>query len=51
MSKFSEYTGKFVCQVCKEDVSSLRFYYKTYDLTWMCKDKHLSKVNIYARGY
>jgi len=51
MLKYSRYNGKFVCQECKAEVGEARFYIKSYDLTWMCDEKHLSKVNIYARGY
>ena len=51
MPKFSEYPGKFICQECKQEVHNARFYNRTYDLTWMCLDKHLSKINLYVRGY
>lgn len=51
MPKFSEYPGTFVCQECKQEVDGARFYNKTYDLTWMCNSKHLSKINLYVRGY
>lgn len=51
MHKYSKYSGKFICQECKEEVLESRFYVKTFDLTWMCNSKHLSKVNLYARGY
>jgi hypothetical protein len=46
MAKYSVYTGKFKCQVCGADVTSLRSYYDTKELTWMCKDKHLSTVSL-----
>lgn len=51
MLKYSKYFGKFICHQCKAEVGEARFYRKTYDLTWMCNDKHLSKVNLYIRGY
>lgn len=51
MPKFTEYSGKFVCHQCKKEVNSARFYSKTYDLTWMCENRHLSKINLYTRGY
>lgn len=51
MPKFSEYPGKFICHQCKSEVYLARFYRKTYDLTWMCGEKHLSKINLYVRGY
>ena len=51
MPKFSIYPGKFLCQDCKMEVKEARFYTKSFDLTWLCDNKHLSKVNLYARGY
>ena len=51
MPRFSVYQGTFVCQKCKKNVSEARFYTQSYDLTWMCSDKHLSKVNLYVKGY
>ena len=38
--------GKFDCQRCSEEVTSLRLWYDTLDLTWQCSKKHISKVNI-----
>ncbi len=46
MSKYSVYVGQFKCQVCNSEVSSLRSYPEEKLLTWMCKDKHLSKVSL-----
>lgn len=46
MAKYNLYQGKFPCHVCKAEVTSLRFYADTKEATWMCKDKHLSKVNL-----
>lgn len=51
MSRYSVYLGKFLCQKCKSEVAEARFYTHSYDLTWMCLDKHLSKINLYKRGY
>lgn len=51
MRKYSVYLGKFVCQNCKIDVKEARFYVHSFDLTWMCVDKHLSRVNLNGRGY
>lgn len=51
MPRYSIYSGKFVCQECKSEVFEARFYFSSYDLTWMCSSKHLSKVNLYVRGY
>lgn len=51
MARYSKYVGIFFCQKCSEKVAEARFYRETYDFTWMCIDKHLSKVNLYGRGY
>jgi hypothetical protein len=46
VSKYSVYVGQFKCQVCNAEVSSLRSYPEEKLLTWMCRDKHLSKVSL-----
>ena len=46
MAKYSVYPGKFKCQVCGAEVTSLRSYIESKELTWMCKDKHLSTVSL-----
>lgn len=51
MPKYSIYDGIFICQQCKENVGQARFYRESFDLTWMCSLKHLSKINLYVRGY
>jgi hypothetical protein len=51
VNKFSKYGGTFICQQCGSSVDEMRFWKDTFDLTWMCPSKHISKVNIYARGY
>jgi hypothetical protein len=38
-----------LCHECKAEVGSLRLYAETKEMTWMCKDKHLSKVNLGRR--
>jgi hypothetical protein len=43
-SRFSIYQGKFPCQTCKEEVSSLRLWLESLELTWMCSKKHLSRA-------
>ena len=42
--KFKIFEGTFPCHTCKEDVTSLRLWMETLDLTWMCSKKHVSKV-------
>lgn len=42
--KFKIFPGKFVCQKCNEEVKSLRLWLDSADLTWMCSQKHISKV-------
>jgi hypothetical protein len=49
MAKYSIYQGKFKCQECKKEVTSLRLYPDTKELTWMCSEKHLSIVRLNVR--
>lgn len=51
MNKFTIYHGKFICHHCKTTVEKARFWRESYDLTWMCSNNHISKVNLYVRGY
>jgi hypothetical protein len=51
MSKpFSSYNGVFLCKRCGEEVSSLRLWHDTLDLTWQCSKKHITKVNADPRN-
>lgn len=49
MNKYTVYQGKWVCHTCKEIVLTLRLYPETKTLTWMCKQKHLSVVELGKR--
>ena len=49
MPSYTVYHGKFPCHTCKVEVTSLRLYPETKEMTWMCKEKHLSKVNLGKR--
>lgn len=51
MAKFTLYAGKFTCQKCHAEVEKARFWKDTYDFTWMCDCKFISKVNLYGKGY
>jgi hypothetical protein len=42
--KFKIFSGKFPCKKCNEEVTSLRLWTESADLTWMCSEKHLSRV-------
>lgn len=42
--KFKIFSGKFPCKKCSEEVTSLRLWVDSADLTWMCSEKHLSRV-------
>lgn len=44
MAKYTVYHGEFICHTCKMTVPSMRLYPETYEMTWLCKEKHLSKV-------
>lgn len=46
MGRYTVYQGEFPCHTCKQMVFSLRSYPDTKELTWMCKDKHISKVSL-----
>lgn len=45
MASYTVYPGKFICHTCKATVPTLRLYAETKEATWMCKEKHLSKVS------
>jgi hypothetical protein len=49
MSRYTVYPGKFLCHECKKEVFSIRFYGETKEATWMCSEKHLSSVKLYAK--
>jgi len=42
--KFKVFSGEFHCKVCREEVKSLRLWIETAHLTWMCTQKHISRV-------
>jgi len=46
MNRYTVYQGSFVCHTCKSVVPSLRLYAAAKEMTWMCKEKHLSKVSL-----
>jgi hypothetical protein len=43
---FTVYPGKFPCKKCGVEVTSLRYWAESGDATWMCSEKHISKVNL-----
>lgn len=45
MASYTVYGGQFICHECKAEVKTLRLYAETQEATWMCKDKHLSRVS------
>jgi hypothetical protein len=44
--KFKIFAGKFVCKKCNEEVKSLRLWLDSADVTWMCSQKHISRVQL-----
>ena len=42
--KFKVYPGEFLCQECKETVKTSRLWLDTANITWMCSQKHISRV-------
>lgn len=49
MGKYNVHGGIFKCQVCNATVNSLRHYLDEKELTWMCQDKHISRVSLDTR--
>lgn len=49
MASYTVYNGSFTCHTCKQEVRSLRLYAETKTMTWMCRDKHVSTVNLGKR--
>jgi lysyl-tRNA synthetase class I len=47
--RYTIYNGEFVCHSCKIKATTLRHYPATKQLTWVCPDGHLSKVNLNTR--
>jgi hypothetical protein len=43
---FQVYEGKWPCKICSEVVLTLRLWPDSGDVTWMCTQKHLSKMNL-----
>jgi hypothetical protein len=48
-NKYNIHQGKFPCHICKQEVNSLRLYQQTKTLTWMCKDGHVSSVELVVK--
>jgi len=46
MADFKIFPGKFPCKKCQEEVLSLRLWPESGDATWMCTNKHISKVSL-----
>lgn len=47
--RYTIYQGKFVCHECKEVVHTMRNYFVSKQLTWVCSNKHLSKVSLQTK--
>ena len=46
MARYNLYSGEFICHSCNKKSQTARFYADTKLLTWMCKDSHLSEVDL-----
>lgn len=46
MGRYEIFYGQFPCHTCREVVSSLRSYPEVKELTWVCSQKHLTKVSL-----
>jgi hypothetical protein len=49
--QFSVYPGQFPCKTCKEEVKTMRVYLDTGIASWMCSNKHLSKIQLFQVKY
>jgi len=49
MANYTIFPGKFQCHTCKGEVGTLRLYGGTKVMTWMCPDKHLSRVSLQTK--
>jgi hypothetical protein len=49
MGRYNIHAGKFICQTCGEEVPTIRSYPSEKKLTWMCKQKHVSEVNLQTK--
>ena len=47
--KFKVFHGQFWCQTCNEEVSTLRLWTDSLDITWMCSKKHISRGTFNSR--
>lgn len=45
-NQYTIYEGKWPCKTCHEEVITLRLWSETGDVTWLCSNKHLSKMNL-----
>jgi hypothetical protein len=46
MRRYNLYEGRFACHSCGSIVPVVRSYPEQRKLTWMCKSKHLSWVDL-----
>lgn len=46
VDKFNTFKSKSVCQTCKEEVLSIRFWIETGDVSWLCSKKHISRISL-----
>lgn len=44
--EFKIFSGEFTCKKCDEVVTSIRLWVMSGDTTWMCSNKHISKVSL-----
>jgi len=45
-SKYEIISGKFFCGTCENTSDTARLYTETKRLTWLCKEKHLTEINL-----
>jgi hypothetical protein len=40
--------GQFICKTCKVECRAARFWYGSGEISWLCSEKHISKVGLKA---
>ena len=46
MARYTIYQGKMICQTCSAEVKTMRLYPEIKEVSWMCPEKHLSKIKL-----
>jgi len=47
--RYTVYQGSFVCHTCKIETRSMRYYFIPKEMTWLCPNRHLTKVSLQTK--